>query len=133
MFLYNLKLNGKKIVKITFISILTIVLIILFIGIYNIFIKKDETISLPENDEIINLTDKIKTGDVFEITEKNYTNVLDAVTKDVDSYIGLKIHFIGYVYRLIDFDEDEFVLARDMIVNQNSSRNTCCWFFMYLW
>ncbi len=132
MFLYNLKLNGKKIVKITFISILTIVLIILFIGIYNIFIKKDETISLPENDEIINLTDKIKTGDVFEITEKNYTNVLDAVTKDVDSYIGLKIHFIGYVYRLIDFDEDEFVLARDMIVNQNSSRNTCCWFFMYL-
>ena len=132
MFLYNLKLNGKKIVKITFISILIIVLIILFIGIYNIFIKKDETISLPENDEIINLTDKIKTGDVFEITEKNYTNVLDAVTKDVDSYLGLKIHFIGYVYRLIDFDEDEFVLARDMIVNQNSSRNTCCWFFMYL-
>ena len=121
MFLYNLKLDGKKLVKIIFAIILIIILIILSFGIYNIFIKKEQDIPNTEKDDIITLTDTIKTGDVFQITEDNYTNILDAVTKDIDSYIGSKIHFKGYVYRLIDFDENEFVLARDMIVNQNTS------------
>lgn len=121
MFLYNFKLNGKRIVKFTFMIILIIILVILSIGIYNIFVKKEENASSTQNSDIITLTDTIKTGDVFEITESNYTNILDAVTKDVDSYIGCKIHFVGYIYRLIDFDDNEFVLARDMTVNQNTS------------
>ena len=40
MFLYNLKINGNKLVKFLFITMIIIILIILSFGIYNIFIKK---------------------------------------------------------------------------------------------
>lgn len=119
MFLYNLKLNGNRFVKFMFIVILIIILIIFSIGIYNIFFKKNDT----NETDVITLTDTIKTDKVFEITENNYTDILQAVTNDIDSYVGCKIHFTGYIYRLIDFDEDQFVLARDMIVNENTSQS----------
>jgi putative membrane protein len=73
--------------------------------------------------DVIKLTDTIDTNKVFEITPENYTNILQAVTNDIDSYVGCKIHFTGYVYRLIDFDENEFVLARDMLINENTSQS----------
>ena len=119
MFLYNLKLNGNRILKFIFIVMLLIILIIFSIGIYNIFFKKNDS----NETDVITLTDTIKTDEVFEITADNYTNILQAVTNDIDSYIGCKIHFTGYVYRLIDFDDDEFVLARDMLVNESTSQS----------
>lgn len=33
--------------------------------------------------------------------------------------MGQKIHFIGYVYRVYDFKDNQFVLARNMIVSSN--------------
>ena len=133
MFLCNIKLNGKNLIKITFAVILIVILIIFSIGIYNIFFKNDQIANVSSIDEnTITLNDAIKQDDIFEITENNYTDVLQAVTDDVDSYIGCKIHFTGYVYRLIDFKENEFVLARDMVVNKNKSRNFSCGIFMFL-
>lgn len=119
MFLYNLKLNGNRLVRFMFIVMLIIILIIFSIGIYNIFFKKNDI----NETNVITLTDTIKTDEIFEITEENYTNILQAVTSDLDSYIGCKIHFIGYVYRLIDFDDNEFVLARDMLINESTSQS----------
>ena len=58
-------------------------------------------------------------NDVSQISVKNYTNVLKAVHENIDSYIGKKINFTGYIYRLLDFKENQFVLARDMIINSN--------------
>ena len=124
MFLYNLKLNGNRLVKFLFIIMLLIILAIFSIGIYNIFFKNENRYSSE-----IKLTDTIKSNKVFEITPENYTNILQAVTEDIDSYIGCKVHFTGYVYRLIDFDKDEFVLARDMLVNENKF---LCYFFLLL-
>ncbi len=37
--------------------------------------------------------------------------------------MGCKIHFIGYIYRLIDFEKDEFVLARDMLISPNTNQS----------
>ena len=119
MFLYNLKLNGNRLVKFMFIVMLIIIFLIFSIGIYNVFFKKTET---PPSDAIT-LTDTIKSDEVFEITCSNYSDILQTVTNDLDSYIGCKIHFIGYVYRLIDFNENQFVLARDMIIDKNSSQS----------
>lgn len=119
MFFYNLRLNGPRLVKFMFIVMLIIILIIFSIGIYHIFFKK----AARTESDVITLTDTIKTDEVFEITEDNYTNILQAVTNDIDSYIGCKIHFTGYVYRLIDFDDDQFVLARDMLVNESTSQS----------
>lgn len=73
--------------------------------------------------DFVNLSDTIKTDEVFEITEDNYTDILQTVTNDIDSYIGCKIHFTGYVYRLIDFDKKEFVLARNMLLNENTAQS----------
>lgn len=115
---YNFKLNGNKLVKLIFIIIFIIILIIFSFGIYNIFFKKN---NINETD-ILTLTDTIKTDEVFEITSDNYTDVLQAVTNNIDSYIGCKIHFTGYIYRVIDFDKNEFVLARDMLVSEDTSQ-----------
>lgn len=57
---------------------------------------------------------------VSQISPKNYTNVLKTVHEDIDSYVGKKINFTGYVYRVLDLQDNQFVLARDMIVNSNS-------------
>ena len=128
MFLYNFKINGNRLIRFVFIVMLIIILIIFSIGIFNTFFKKEE---LKESD-VLTLADTIKTDDVFEITSSNYTDILQTVTNDLDSYIGCKIHFTGYVYRLLDFNENQFVLARDMIIDERTSRKFSCWFFVLL-
>ncbi len=57
---------------------------------------------------------------VSQISPKNYTNILKTVHENIDSYVGKKICFTGYVYRVLDLQDNQFVLARDMIVNSNS-------------
>ena len=114
MFIYNIKLNGNKTFKI-FIFLAAIIVAILFIFIcYKIF--HDSKLQ-KNNYTIPNL-------EVYNITSENYANVLKAVHDDLDKYINQKIHFSGYVYRAIDFSDEEFVLARDMIVNYPTSSET---------
>lgn len=57
---------------------------------------------------------------IAEISSKNYTNILKTVHENIDDYVGKKICFTGYVYRVLDLQENQFVLARDMIINSNS-------------
>ena len=125
---FNLKINGNKLVTTIFIVIFIVMIIILSIGIYNIFFKEKN--SNTPND-VFTLDDCIKANDIFEITPENYTNILQTVTNDIDSYVGLKIHFTGYVYRLLDFEEDEFVLARQMRVNPNSNQTLVVGFLSF--
>lgn len=56
---------------------------------------------------------------VCNISSSNYTNILKAVHENIDSYIGVKINFTGYVYRVLDLNKNQFVLARNMIVSSN--------------
>lgn len=107
MFIFNLKLNNNKIFKISLISMLIIVLLVLFIILYTTFSSG------------FKVQDSIDKNQILEITADNYTNVLKSVHDDIDSYIGCKIHFTGYVYRLLDFSDDEFVLARNMIISDD--------------
>ena len=58
-------------------------------------------------------------SNISTISSANYTNVLKAVHDNIDSYVGLKINFVGYVYRVSDLKENQFVLARDMIISSN--------------
>ena len=108
MFIYNLKVSKNTIIKIFIsVSILIISAIILY-SFYLIFIKTPNS-TFNNDDEII------------EINEKNYTNILKASNEDIDSYIGKKFKITGYVYRLLDFTDNQFVIARNMMVNENSS------------
>ena len=114
MFIYNVKINSNKFFKL-FLVVSTIIVSILFIFIfYKIF--HDSKIE-KNNYELPNQS-------VAEITPENYANILKAVHENLKDYVDRKIHFSGYVYRAIDFSDEEFVLARDMIVNYPTSSET---------
>ena len=56
---------------------------------------------------------------VYELSPQNYANVLQTVHNNIDDYVGQRIKFSGYIYRIFDFSEKQFVLARDMIVSSD--------------
>lgn len=117
MLIFNIKVNKKNILKIILAIMLLIAISITVIGIYNILSSK-EIKMLDKND---NLNDTIPMSDVAKITKENYTNILKEVHENIDTYIGQKISFSGYVYRINNFKENEFVLARDMDIGNNQT------------
>lgn len=109
MFIYNISLNKTTLVKVVF-SIIAIILIAFFIfSAYRIFHESMNS----------SVKDNIPSPDVIDITSSNYTNILKTVHDDLDTYIGKKFHFSGYIYRVSDFSEEQFVLARDMIISSD--------------
>ena len=110
MFVYNLKINGSKVFKTFFIIVILLIICIMGIVLFRIFNGANKASTCMPN------------SDISEISAKNYTNVLKTVHENIDNYVGMKIKFTGYVYRVSDLTENQFVLARDMIVSSNSSQ-----------
>lgn len=108
MFVFNVKLNSKSIIKFSLILVSIIVVVFFIISLYKILSS-----SFKVNDEI-------KEPDVAYLSSGEYTNVLKSVYENLDTYIGQKICFSGYVYRNLDFADNQFVLARDMVVQGSS-------------
>ena len=106
MFIFNMKIDSKIIFKITFAILFIIILLMCGVGIYKVFLERKVTVN-----------DEIKKSDVNIISSSNYTNILKEVHNNLDNYIGAKIRFTGFVYRLYDFTNEQFVLAREMIVS----------------
>lgn len=111
MFVFNIKLNKNFLFKIFILFLILLALIILSFSIYKIFSSANSTVTVE---------DTINTPEIVSITSQNYTNVLKSVYDDLDTYIGQNISFCGYVYRVYDFESNQFVLARDMCVSSNS-------------
>ena len=110
MFVCNFKLNGNKIIKYSAIFLCICIFILCGIAIYKIFgnvISNNRT------------TDTLKKGSVCEINANNYTNILDEVHNNLDLYVGQKIKFSGFVYRIYDFSDEQFVLGRNMIISSD--------------
>lgn len=105
MFVYNVKISSGKIFKILLFFIIVIALVITSIAIYKTFTSGGSK--------------EVKPDEVYNINSTNYTNILKAVHDDLDTYIGQKISFSGYIYRVYDLQNDEFVLARDMVISSN--------------
>lgn len=104
MFIYNIKINNNKLFKLFFITVIILLICIVSIVIFRVFNGASKN---PKNPEIC------------QISTTNYTNVLKAVHDNIDAYVGVKIHFSGYVYKLFDFNENQFVLARNMVISSN--------------
>lgn len=102
MFICNIKINSKNIVKVAFIIMSIIITIFFLISIYKILLQS------------FKVRDEMAQPEVSVIEANNYTNVLKSVYENLDNYVGQSIGFTGYVYRNSDFKENEFVLARDM-------------------
>lgn len=111
MFVFNVKVNGSKIFKYFFIGVIILLILILGIVIYKVFNGANDSSKsnscLPQKG-------------ISKIAVNNYTNVLKTVHENIDLYIGKKINFTGYIYRVLDLQENQFVLARDMIINSSS-------------
>ena len=113
MFIYNIKINGGIALK-AIIVILSIFMLFVFgISVYKIFFASGK----------FEVNDRIQTKEITEITSDNYANILQAVHDDLESYVGMKIKITGYIYRVIDFEENQFVIARDMYINEEKSQS----------
>lgn len=113
MFIYNFKINGGIALKIIIVLLSIFMLIVFGISVYRIFFTSGR----------FKVNDRIEPKEVAEIEPDNYTNILQAVHQDLASYVGMKIKFTGYVYRLIDFKDEQFVLARDMFINEEQAQS----------
>ena len=108
MFICNIKLNANKLFKILFIIFFIVAIILLGAAMYKIIFQNHST---TVKDEINSSSN--------ELSASNYTNVLKAVHDNLDTYIGQEINFSGYVYRVYDLQDNQFILARDMIIDSN--------------
>ena len=113
MLIYNLKLSKRTIFKTCLALMLIICIVIGIIALYNILH------SIDKNNNLIN--DTIPSSEVAVLSRENYTNILKQVHDDIDTYIGQKISFSGYIYRVAGFEENQFVLARDMDIGNNQT------------
>ena len=106
MFIYNINLNKTKVAKYAF-AIAAILLIFIFCFATYRIIKEGTNSACEQNTNVI------------EINSSNYTNILKETHDNLDKYIGKNIKFSGYIYRVPDFTENQFVLARDMIISSD--------------
>lgn len=115
MFVCNVKVNKKSILKLIMIIFAIICISLLCASIYKILkeIKNDEA--------NVFINDQISSDGVATLTSDNYTNILKAVHENIDTYVGQKISFSGYVYRVNDLQENEFILARDMAISSKET------------
>lgn len=109
MFICNIKVNGNKLFKTILIVFGIIVLIITAFVFYRIFASNK-----------VKVNDSISHSNVTEISPNNYTNILKATHNHINSYVGKEIKFSGYVYRVLDFNDNQFVLARNMLIDSQA-------------
>ena len=107
MFICNINLNKHNLIKLLFVVISIIVIIFFGISAYRIF------------NQTIKVNDSIPEPDVCIVETNNYTNILKTVHDDLNTYIGQKIRCTGYIYRVSDFSDSQFVIARDMVISSD--------------
>ena len=110
MFVLNMKLDGNRTLKVL-LGILCVILLLITVFICYKLVSNS---FFKTNDDMRRSND-----DVYVITPQNYTNVLQNVHNNIDKYVGQKIQFSGYIYRLYDFSSEQFVLGRNMVVTSD--------------
>lgn len=107
MFIYNIKISGTKLFKFILLFIIIFVILLLCIVSYRVYkatIESGTDYKIPE---------------ITELTNHNYSNVLKMVHEDIDTYIGQKIKYSGFIYRVYDLENNQFVLGRNMIISSD--------------
>lgn len=114
MVVFNIKVDKKAIFKTALAIMFVICITLCIVGAYMIFTNNS-------NKELNQINDNLPKNEIAELTSENYTNILQIVHKNIDTYIGQKISFIGYVYKANGFSDHQFVLARDMDIGNNQT------------
>ena len=100
MKIFNIRFSWSKLISLIIITIAIIFMII----------------------SAINFTKQILSNNHIEISNTNYANILMESYDNIDKYIGKNITVVGYIFRLPDFGNNEFVIARDMLVSDTHSQ-----------
>ena len=108
MFVFNLKINPKRI----FVALGVLLTIVLIFFIVNRFVLNNKS---KVNDEIA------PSKHIGTIDNNNYTDTLKMVHENLDMYLGQEVKITGFVYRLNDFQDDQFVIARNMVIDSTSN------------
>ncbi len=112
MFISNIRFNSKKTPNLhnTEKIILTIVcilaIIIVCVAGFNLYsaINKKKAESIAKNSRVI------------ELTSDNYTSFLKESHDSIEDFTGSKVSGTGYIYRMPDFKDNQFVLSRTMLI-----------------
>lgn len=96
MFVFNLKLNMKKIL---ILIAIIIVIIALFFEISNMFKSKSQA------------------SFDYVLDSENFTETLKTVHDNIDANVGKTIKLSGFVFRLPDFRANYFVCGRNMLLD----------------
>lgn len=61
-------------------------------------------------------------SNTIKMTSENYSEILKKIHDSPYEYENKKIEMVGYVFRANDFNSNQFVVARDMLINESESR-----------
>ena len=109
MVIYNLKINGNKLFKLFLSFVFIFLFLLVCIVVFNIFSGASKNHG----------SGCLNKNNICTISPNNYTNVLKAVHENIDNYVGTNISFTGYIYKVYDLKDNQFILARDMIVSSD--------------
>lgn len=56
------------------------------------------------------------------MTNENYTSILYDCNNNIENYLGLEVTLTGYIFRMDDFSDTQFVIARDMLINSTQAQ-----------
>ena len=69
------------------------------------------------------ISNNITNNKILEINSNNFTTFLKNCNENIESYVGKTVHISGFVYRLSDFAQNQFVVARLMPIHYESASN----------
>ena len=112
MFIFNVKLNKNKTLKLIVAVMAIICVSICIVGIFKV---------AKSNNKFETFEDScMPPNEIAYLTDENYTNVLKEVHENLDTYVGQKISYTGYIYRVSDLKDNQFILARDMSIKNST-------------
>ena len=111
MFICNVNIHKNKLLKILSYLLVGVLIVTALLFVF----------SHLKNQNTVYVTDSTNYEEVLEIPTANYTNILKDSYENIDKYIGKKIRFSGFVHRLYDFSDNQFVLAREMFTSPISN------------
>ena len=111
MFICNVSMQKIKRFRILLYIIIAIFIISIMIFVYN----------KSQKDKLVYITDSNSYDEIYEISNSNYTNMLKDCYEHLDNYVGKKIKCTGFVHRLYDFKDNQFVIAREMLTSPISN------------
>lgn len=108
MFVFNLTLNRKTLKKALSLTCCVLCLFILTFGFY---LAKSQKIYVK---------DDMQASNNLNLSISNYSDILQDCYNNLDSYVGKTVKFSGFIYKLYDFSDEQFVLGREMITKKIS-------------